>query len=148
MSAVGFRAVTAQISTGTSAKTLVQVIAASNHRVLLTEVQIAFEGVSATDAPIQVDILRQTDAGTMSALTLVKANSSDSETLEVTAQHTSTGEPTSSDVLLRTFIHPQSAYRAIVSRENAIVIPGGGRVGIRVTAANSVDAIVTIGGEE
>lgn len=148
MSGVGFKAVVAGVATGTSAKTLMQIVAASNHRVLAKEIGVAFQGTSNSAAPILVEVLRQSDAGTMSALTPVKANDSDDETLEVTAQHTATAEPTPGDVIFKQYVHPQSGFywQAPFGGEQAI--KGGGRLGIRVTAGADVNAAVTFVGEE
>src|SRR5262245_33656263 len=110
MAGVRFKGVTGQIATGTSAKTLAQIVAAANHGVLLEEVSISFDGTSNTATPIKVDILRQTTAGTMSALTLVKDPDDTDETLQTTAQHTATAEPTASDVLATEHVHPQQGY--------------------------------------
>jgi hypothetical protein len=148
MSGVGFSAVTAQINTTTSAITLLQVVAASNHRVLIKELSVSFEGVNNAHAPIEVVVLRQTTAGTMSALTPVKANNTDDETLQTTAQHTATAEPTSGDVLMRELVHPQTGYTWQAPFGGEIVIPGGGKLGIKVTAANAVDAVARVRGEE
>ena len=140
---------TVQIATGTSAKTLLQVVAASNHRVRIKEWSIAFEGVSNTAAPIQVRVLKQTTAGTMSALTPVKWNDNDDETLQTTAQHTSTSEPTASDVKQIELVHPQSGYTwQPPSSEEDLIIPGGQRMGWEVTAAADVDAVVRVIAEE
>lgn len=149
MAGLRFRAVTGQIATGTSAKTIAQIVAASNHRVLVDEVHISFEGVTSTDAPIQVRILKQTTAGTMSALTLVKKNASDDETLQTTAQHTSTGEPTAGDVYFSQLVHPQGGRLSLIlPREKAFTIVGGQRLGVEVTASVGIDCIVCIEGEE
>lgn len=148
MAGVGFRAVTGQIATGTSAKTLIQIVAAANHRLLIKEWGISFEGVNNAHAPIQVDLLRQTTAGTMSALTPVKSNDSDDETLQVTAQHTATAEPTAGDVLKSELIHPQTGYTWQAPFGGEIPVGGGDRLAIRVTAANDVDAIARFVGEE
>lgn len=148
MSGVMFEAVTAEIATGTSAKTLLQVVAASNHRILIKELSISFDGTNNAHAPIQVRVLRQTSAGTMSALTVVKGNDSDDETLQTTAQHTSTSEPTSGDVLATYFVHPQTGFLWQAPFGRKIVVKGGGRIGVEVTAANDVGAVVTVKGEE
>lgn len=149
MAGVRFRAVTAQITTGTSAKTLLQIVAASNHRTLVDEVHIAFEGTTSTDAPIQVRILKQTTAGTMSALTLVKKCAADDETLQTTALHTASAEPTAGDVYFSTLVHPQGGRLSLVlPRDKAFQIVGGQRLGIEVTAGAAVDAVVTVEGEE
>lgn len=148
MAGVGFAAVTAEIATGTAAKTLAQVVAASNHRLLIKEISVSFQGTSNTAAPILVRVLRQTTAGTTSALTPVKTNSADDETLQVTARHTATAEPTASDVLMTELVHPQTGYTWQAPFGGELVVPGGGRLGIEVTAAASVDAIARFIGVE
>lgn len=141
------RAVTAQIATGTAAKTLLQLVAASSHRVVVKEWHISFEGTTATNAPIQVRVLRQSTAGTMSSLTLVKDNDSDDETLQTTAQHTSTSEPTAGDVLFSQLVHPQGGRFSVQGNE-VFTIKGGGRLGFEVTASVDVDAVVCVKFEE
>jgi hypothetical protein len=144
MSGVVFRGVTAQISTGTSLKTILQLVAAAQHRVRNVYFSISFEGVTPTDAPIQVRILKQTTAGTMSSLTLVKDCPADDETLQTTAQHTATVEPTAGDVRYSQFVHPQGSARRI----GPFTMQGGEKLGIDVLAANAVDCIVSVEGEE
>jgi hypothetical protein len=133
------------ISTGTSAKTILQLVAASNHRAVIEELSISFKGVVATDPPVLVEIVRQTTAGTMSALTPVKKVSTDDEALQTTAQHTATAEPTTSDVLKRWEIHPQTGLIWQARPGDEIVIPGGGRVAVRVTT--TVTQTVTVGAD-
>jgi hypothetical protein len=128
MSGVGFRAVTGEIATGTSAKTLLQVVAAANHRVLIKEISA--------------------DAGTMSALTPVKSDDSADETLQVTAQHTSTGEPSSGDVLMTEEVHPQTGFVWQAPFGGEIPVGGGDRIAVRVTAGNDVSSISRMVGEE
>jgi hypothetical protein len=133
---------TAEIATGTSAKTLMQIVAATNTRVLVHEWGIAFEGVSNTAAPIQVDLILQSDAGTSSALTPVKHNQGDDETLQTTARHTATVEPTGTTIFQSYFVHPQTGRDWVAPFGGAFVIKGGQRLGFRVTAAADVGAIV------
>lgn len=145
MAGVNFRGSTIQITTGTSLKTILQLIAASNHRVKNVYFTISFEGVTPTDAPIQVRILKQTTAGTSTgALTLVKDNAADDETIQTTANYGMSAEPTASDVKHSQFIHPQGGAREL----GPFTIPGGERLGIDVLAANAVDCIVSVRGEE
>lgn len=148
MSGVEFRAETAAIITGTAVKTLLQVVAAANHRVKIHEMSVSFNGTSNTDAPILVEVLTQSTAGTMSALTLVKGNSSDDETLQTTGLHTATVEPTAGSVLKAEYVHPQTGFlwQALYGKEQ--IIPGGTRLGIRVTATVSVNAVARMEGEE
>ena len=86
-------------------------------------------------------IKMESTAGTMSALTAVKMNSGDDETLQTTAQHTATAEPTASDVLLAEEIHPQTGYTWQAPCGRELAIPGGGRLGIEVTAGADVNCI-------
>lgn len=136
------------ITTGTSLKTLLQIIAASNHRVTISEISIGFHGTSNTDAPILVQIARQTTAGTVTSATPVKRTPGDDEALQVTASHTATSEPTLGDVLKRWSVHPQTGLVWQAPPGQEIVIPGGGRLGILVTAGASTTADVYAEGEE
>lgn len=101
MAGVRFAGSQTEISTGTSVKTLLQVVAATNQRVLIKEWSMSFKGTSNTAAPILAEALVQSTAGTMTSLTLVLINAADNETLQTTAQHTATAEPTAGNVLMR-----------------------------------------------
>ena len=142
------KGVTAPITTGTSVKTLMQIVAASNHKVLIDEISISFNGISNTAEPIKVRVLRQTTAGTMSSLTLVKDPDDWDETMQTTAQHTATAEPTAGDVLMSDHVHPQQGYLWQAPLGRQLAIGGGDRLGIEVTAAASVSAIIRFSGEE
>jgi len=138
----GIRAVaqTDKIASGTSKKTLLQLVAAANQRVLIKEISISFAGISATAAPVHVQVHRQSSAGTMSALTPKKMNTGDNETLQTTAQHTATVEPTTGDEVIGEQVHPQGGgflWQAPPGGE--IVVLGGERLGICVTAGATVN---------
>jgi hypothetical protein len=134
----------AGVSTGTSAKTLVQLIAAANHAIDISEVIIGFHGTTNAHEPIKVELVRQTDAGTMSSLTLVKGDDSVGDTLDTTAQHTATAEPTTTDVLRTWTVHPQTSMAYPFPEDTRPVVGAGDRVGLRVTAANDVNSDSTI----
>jgi hypothetical protein len=150
MSGVRFVAQTDEIATGTSKKTLLQLVPAANHRVLVKEWSISFTGITNTDAPIQVEIARQSDAGTASALTLVKQNADDGETLESSAQHTATAEPTETNVIMRENVHPQGGYTWQAPFGQELVLTGDAtdRLAIVVTAAVGVNAVARFVAEE
>lgn len=128
------------VTTGTAVKTMVQVIAAANHAIEIVEVGISFNGVNNTHEPILVELLRQTDAGTSTALTPIKADDSGGDTLDTLARHTATGEPTSGDILRSWRIHPQTGMVYQLHDRAPIVVGAADRVGLRVTAANACDA--------
>jgi hypothetical protein len=138
----GIKAVaqTGEIATGTAKKTLLQVAAASNHRALVKEISVSFKGTANTAAPILVQVLRQTTAGTMTALTPQKMNESDDETLQTTAQHSATVEPDGASEVMGEEVHPQGGYTWQAPFGGEIAIRGGDRLGIAVTAGADVNA--------
>lgn len=138
----------AGVTTGTSAKTILQLIAATNVRVALKRLSISFRGTSNTDTPVLVELLRQTTAGTMTAATPVSRQGIGTETIQTTAAHTASAEPTAGNVLYRLSVHPQTGAVIDFVGENEILIPGGGRLGVRVTAAQSQTADVQADFEE
>lgn len=131
-----------------TAKTVVQVVAATNHGVVCWGLSVAFDGASNTAVPVLVQIVRQTTAGTMSALTPTKKNDSDGDTLDVTAQHTATVEPTTTDILYETYVHPQTGLDKTFNEKTAPRVGAGDRMGVRLTAPEIVNATVSLDGEE
>ena len=148
MAGIQAMAQTAEVATGTSKKTIIQLVAAANHRVKVGEFSISFDGVSNTDAPILVEVATQTTAGTMTSLTPVKLDADGDETLQTTAQHTATAEPTEGNVLIREQVHPQGGYTWQAPFGRELVINGGDRLGIAVTAGTSVNAVARFNFEE
>lgn len=134
---------------GGTAETVLQVVAAANHRVKITEYTISFKGTSATDTPVRCRIFRQTGAGTSSAATVNKDDASVDETLQTTARSQVTVEPTSDDNLIDEFeVHPQTGMKVFLPLGQEILVPGGGRVGFKLTAAQAQTAVVSVAGEE
>lgn len=149
MAGVGISAQMPKTATGTSAKTLLQLVAATNQRVILNEISISFDGVTNSAVPILVELVRQTSAGTMSALTVRKVSNSDQETLQTTAQQNATAEPTDAgDIPWTELVHPQTGLTWQAPYGQEIKVQGGTRIGIRVTAAAGVNAVCRLKGEE
>ncbi len=150
MAGLRLRQQPAGISTGTSIKTLIQLLAATNQCVKIGEASISFNGTSNTNAPILCEMVKQTSAGTLSnTTTLVKEDASRAETIQTVGKDTSTIEPTDSGaVTLLEYVHPQTGFlwQAPYAQEQFII--GAGRLGLRVTAANSVTAGSRMVGEE
>lgn len=124
-------------------KTVGQVVAAANHRTHITEYNISFNGVVSTDNPVLVEFLIQTDAGTTSAWTPIKANATDDETLQTTGRHTATAEPTTTDIKFSSRVHPQSGWHVQLPFNEAIPVPGGTRLGVRCTSGAAPAANLT-----
>jgi len=150
MADLSFVAQPAKIATGTSVKTLVQLLAAANQRVKVKEISISFDGTSNTATPIYVEVVRQTSAGTITnTTTLRKVDPDFTETLQTTCKDTATAEPTDSgDVPMAELVHPQTGFLWQAPFAGELKIPGGGRLGVRVTAAANVNASVRVVGEE
>ena len=133
---------------GATVKTAVQLVAPANHRLVIQRWGVFFDGTSVGNEPVQVELLRQTTAGTMSALTPVKGDDSLAETLQATAQHTATVEPTAGDILDVVKVHPQSGYEVILPLGQEYRVGGGDRIGIRCTAPDAVNVRAKIVYEE
>jgi len=131
----------------TTLKTVLQLVAPSNQRLKILRWGIFFDGTSATGEPVQVRLLRQTTAGTMSSLSPVNLGVG-SATLQATAQHTATVEPTAGDVLDIVEVHPQAGFETVFPFGSEILVPGGGRLGIDCYAADTVNCIAKIVYEE
>ncbi len=115
-----------------TAKTILQLVAPTNQRVKVLGWGVAFDGVLTTGKPIAIRVLRQSTAGTMSALTPVNTNSV-AETIQSTAQHTATVEPTAGNVLYSGAVHPQQGILVQFPYGAEYMVPGGGRLGIEIT---------------
>lgn len=148
MSMVGWRAATAENSTGTSLKTLLQLVAATNHALAVEGLSADFKGTSNTDAPILIEMQRQSTAGTASSLTVLKDPDDTDETLQITAQENFTVEPTVTAVIGRYYAHPQQGRDVPIPLLKPIKVGGGDRLGVAVNAGTSVNAVVTAHGNE
>lgn len=149
MAGVGFSANVSAIAITSTAKTVLQLVAASNHGVTLDEIAVTFKGGIPTTDGILVELITQTTAGTMSSLTLVKEPPTAAETLQTTAQHTATVEPTTTTVREQFYVQPQDGfYWAALKPEFAIKIDGGTRWAIRLTAPSALTCAVTVRGKE
>lgn len=156
MAALKAKASKAGLTTGTAQITLLQIKAASNQRVRIQEIGVGFHGIVNTNAPITVELLFQSSAGTMTTLAAgytssggVAALDQDVvETIQTTAQHTATAEPTYVTSAAGPWaIHPQTGIVYPIKVDD-VVLKGGGYVGIVVTAGVSTTCDVYIKFEE
>ncbi len=148
MAGVRFKCTQSGVVTGTTEKTLMQVFCAANHAAMIEEISISFNGVVNTNEPILVQVARQTTAGTLTAGAPVKDPDDAAEALQTDYAHTATAEPTKGDVLMHEYVHPQSGFIWQAPFGSKIKIGGGDRLGVIVTAPNSVSAAVRVVGEE
>ncbi len=131
-----------------TAETVIQLVAAANHRVKVLRWGAFFDGVSVTAEPVAIRLMRQTTAGTASALTPVKMDNSLAETLLTTALQTFTAEPSAGDVIESFNVHPQQGIEIMYPLGQEPIIGGGDRIGLEFTAPAIVNVTAFIVFEE
>jgi hypothetical protein len=134
-------------------KTLLQLLAATNVRFRVRRISVAVKGAAQADKPVKLILMRQSTAGTMTSLTLTKQDTDAAETLQTTAQHTATAEPTSGDEIWTAHANAfggQAVY--IPTDPSGLVINGGDRLGLvavtDASASGAADISATIDAEE
>jgi hypothetical protein len=113
-----------------TAKTVLGLKCAANHKIKLTAWGIYFDGTSVTEAPVVVELHRDTNtsAHTGTDLTEVEYDADNSTTLQVTAKHTVTANTTDGGTLQAIECHPQAGYeKAYIPGREPIF--GGSAVG-------------------
>jgi hypothetical protein len=137
------------VTTGTTTRTLVQVIPGANTPVRVVEIGISFASVTSTDAPVLVELVRQSTGGTASALTVTNDQESSSKTVVATARSGfSSTEPTTGDVIRSWDVTPIGGTFVVqfpLGREPDALT---NRIALRVTAAQTQTAAAYLSFEE
>ena len=124
-----------------AARTVLQIMTpSSHHRILGLEYGVYFDSTSVQAQAAQVDLRRQTTIGTMTGLSLVKEDNSLAETIQSSAAFNATSEPTSGDLIKGIEVHPQTGYEYAWALGRELPIRGGERIGIIVTAVDTLNA--------
>lgn len=123
-------------------ETIIQVVAGAAKPVRLARWGVSFNGVTVTDQPVRVELIRLTSAGTSSTF-VPKKMDPNSEAAVAQGLTSHTAEPVAGDVLEVHYVSPAGgnlveAYSAGYPDERPIVAPTG-RLGIRVLAVNAVN---------
>lgn len=148
----GIKAVVTTTSTEISllaatAKTVIQLIAPANQRLLVKSFGIFFDGTDPLAEPVQIYLVKQSTAGTMTSATPVRETPG-SEAVQATATINATAEPTLASTLRRFECHPQSGYEVILPLGDEVIVAGGERLGIIATAPAAVNCHVYFRWEE
>jgi len=130
--------VTDEAFSAAATETVVQVVAGTNHAFKVLGWGIAFAGTGVTDEPIRIELLRQTTAGTSSALTIVDWQPT-ADTLDSSALDSFTVEPTAGDILSATRTHPQAGYEIWYPEGKEPESAAAGRIGIRIITPTGVN---------
>lgn len=131
-----------------TAKTVWEMTAASNHRVLIHEIVLMFKGVSAGNEPVTIELTRFGTTGTGTSGTAQKQDPDYSETLQATWKYNDSVEPGSQTALAYWAIHPQSGLLYPLPLTNPWPVPGGDLLGLRLTADDAVNVLGYIKAEE
>lgn len=126
-----------------TAKTAIQIVAPAGKDVRLRSWRVSFDGVTASAVPGDVDVLRQTTAGTSTAATPVIL-AAGSPVAGSSAGTNFTAEPTGGDVLDSLKVTPNGGiWGESYARDDAPVIAASGRLGIRLNFPAGVNTTVT-----
>lgn len=148
MAALALRFVSPALAlTSATAKTALQIIAASTTKVKIDTIEVSFPDTSTTDAPARVRILRQTTAigGSPATITPVKVPNGEAGTVQTTAKASAGGsEPTASDVYWDGYLHQMG--RHVIN--GPFIIEQSDRLGVEITSSASINCGVVAKGEE
>lgn len=138
---------------GGTPQTVMQIVAPTNQRLRILEYEIAFDGTNSANTPPLISIERQT-GGTFTNTAVAPAKINDPSAVGETLQASyktaySSGTITSGDVL-RTFFMPAFGGLLVVPQTpgQEDLVPGGTILGIKITAAATVNATITVRYEE
>lgn len=135
-------------ATSTSLKTIVEVKAPSATDLIVNGIAVSFDGVTATDVPITVELVTTDGDGTGTSLTPVNEDRRAANTCAATAKYSFSAESASPVVLGRWKIHPQGGALIRDFGHGELVILRAKAVAIRVTAGVSINAAASIRFEE
>ncbi len=135
----------------TNPLTICQFVVPSNHRVVLSSIELQPLGSTGASAPIEFDLALQDDAGTSaddSANLIVNSPGAD-ETKQLQVRNSFSGEPTTSTPRCTISLHQQAVMNW--KPRNPMgehVMAGGTRWGLRVLSACSFNIGVSVQLEE
>lgn len=150
MAGLGFSYTTPAVSlTSGTERTLFQAVAPTNQGFFVRKFIVTFSGGAAADPMVQIRVMKQTTAGTMTSGTPVKT-AGGAETIQTTVKHSATStEPTYGDVMGgAVYVHPTQPYMQGFAY-GELRIAGGERFAITALSASSgLSAVVYFSGDE
>lgn len=156
MAAIQFTAsLSAPMAINNTTLTALQIVTPTNQRVKVTQIFVSFDGTNSASAPAQIFVERQTTGTvvfTNNNLAPKKINdpTGSLETIQTTFNTVqSSGTPTSGD-LLQYFTVPVFGGTLIypLPPSQELIVPGGTKLGIRITTTSTVNAYVSLICEE
>jgi hypothetical protein len=121
-----------------AARTMVQVVAGSTKRVKVKEFSCSFDGADSTKTPVLVELLRETTAGTSSALTIVENEEALESPIATALQTFTATDPTAGDILFSAYVTPAGGLLGwqYPLGDEPVVAPSG-RIAVRVTTVTA-----------
>lgn len=135
---------------GSNPLTLLQVVASNSKKLRVVRYGVSFQGSDVTQAPVKVELVRQTNQGTSTDLPIVQQDENGTAAL-ATARSTFTQEPTAAAVLEAHFLTPAGGNLIepfTYGTDDMPVVAPGGRLAIRVLAPATVSAVAFLVFEE
>lgn len=119
-------------------ETALQVVAGASKRAEVIRWSVSFNGTDGTKAPVRVELMRQTSAGTSTAYTPKKIDPAGDAPL-LTGRTAFTAEPTTDDVLETYYVSPNAGLLVIeYAPDDRPRIAAAGRMAIRLLANDAV----------
>jgi hypothetical protein len=134
-----------------TAKTVLQIVAATNQRVLVQGIKIMGKNAAGgTDVPVKVRLTRvATPSGTGTTATPAKNDPTDSETLQTSGKSNFTVEPTTpTDSGIWYEVSPQTGTIEFLPPGQEIKIPGGQALMFEATAPGAAVLTITVSAQE
>ena len=137
-------------------RTILQLVVPANHIAAVKGFSISFDGMSVTAQPVEVQLLRQSNAGTGgTSVTAYEEGVFSISSIQCSGQKGiwSTTEPSDSvtNVPLRAYnVHPQTGIEVRFNADDEILVGGtsGGRLGLRIKADAAVNCLAHLSFEE
>lgn len=122
-----------------TAKTVLQIAAPATRRGKVKEIGISFDGTNSAAEPVEVVLMRQTSAGTMTAQTPTPRQEGDPAAL-FSGSRNASAEPTSSNVIGRWLVSPAGGLFVIqYPQGDEPEISASARVGLVCNAPAAVN---------
>ncbi len=140
-----------EITTGTTKKTVLQVLSPTNQKLKIKEIEFSFQGATNTHNPVRCSAEIQSSAGSSGDVKNPgKENQSDGESIQSSGLENIDGstQPTVVETLKSLFVHPQGGYTWQPPYGTEWKVKGGQRLGLTVEADNSVVMLASIRYEE
>lgn len=128
-------------------KTLLQLVAATNHSLVVVGWGISFNSVEAAAPAVAVRPQIQTSAGTSGdySSSIRRRDRLQTGTLDVTARNAFTVEPSKTDDYPTTFVPAQSGYEVWWPEEGWIILGAGERLGLEMISGTLSASIQAAG---